>query len=149
MRSILGLLFFVGLAACGGSDSSSTCGPSGSWAITDTRTSTSGGLCASLSAISPGTVQLTVDSAAKTFTWSESGHQFAGSIDLGTCQGTVTTTSDTPTADPSVTITTTAVRNVQFSGNSVTGALVANVTASATVTGLPCSANYTTSGSRQ
>ncbi len=105
MRSILGLLFFVGLAACGGSDSSSTCGPSGSWAT--------------------------------------------GSIDLGTCQGTVTTTSDTPTADPSVTITTTAVRNVQFSGNSVTGALVANVTASATVTGLPCSANYTTSGSRQ
>src|SRR6185369_12292132 len=111
MRSVPGLLvltLIVGIAACGGSES--TCAPSGSWAITDTKASTSGGVCASLPASSAGTIQLSVDSAAKTFTWTESGVQFGGTIDLGTCRGTVTTTLNAPTADPTITVTTTGIR---------------------------------------
>lgn len=139
------------MTACGGSDSAPTCAPSGTWLITDTRTTSSGGACATID-LSPSTVQISVDSAARTFTWTEDGTPFAGTINLGTCAGTVTagfTGNITDEIGNAATLTMSVSRNVAFNGGSFTGSGTGALSTSGTVTGIPCSLNVTSTGSRQ
>jgi hypothetical protein len=156
MRSaiVVGVALVV-LSGCAGADSKNeTCAPSGSWHIVDTRTSASGGLCAGVDFGSDASdVQIAVDQANRTFTWLEDGFSFAGTINLGTCSGSVTTTVTmeigTDADGNPVTLTAAQTRNVAFHGNTYTGNGMSALSTNVAVTDLPCSLQYTSSGTRQ
>ncbi len=151
------MLIAMVLSACGGSGNTTStpaCTPSGSWRITDTRSSSSGGMCSNTTFASTVTdVTVTVDSTAKTFTWTESGNAFAGTIDTGTCSGSVTAAISQPIGTDSygnpITLTMAETRTISFNGGQMSGSVVAALSANTALTALPCSLNATTTGARQ
>jgi hypothetical protein len=104
-------------------------------------------------AVVTGTINVTVDSAAGTFTWVEAGESFAGTINTGTCSGSVTATlseqiGTDANGDP-IMLTMAESRTIAFNENQMSGSVVVALSANTTMTGLPCSLNATTTGTRQ
>lgn len=142
------------LAACGDSaEPAAPCAPSGSWTLTDTRTSSSGGYCATAEMATETTpVLITVNAAAGTFTWTEDGTPFAGTINLGTCSGNVTAGNSVPFVDEvgaDALLNASVSRTMTFNGNSVSGTAAFQMSTTGVLTGVPCSLNGSFTGTRQ
>jgi len=142
------------LAACGGSDGGGTpCTKiTGTWHLTDTRTSTSSTFCAQAITSGTSTVALS-QTTASTFTWTEtlsSGQSFVvngqGSVD--TCAANLTLSLSGTLNQPGYTLTLTGSRSLTFANNQVSGVSQDTLTTSPQQVGTPCTANFTTTGTR-
>lgn len=149
MMAVLALSLVV--LACG-DKKEPTCSATGTWQIADTRSSSSGGYCDTEDfATSTSTVQLTYDGASDTFTWTEDGDSFAGTIDRATCEGTVTAVKQVAFTDPDdqeQILTMTALRSFTLGGN-YAGTAAVTIEATGGLDGVPCTIAYSSTGTRQ
>jgi len=158
MKSVLAALAVALLAACGGTDSSSstapTCAPSGTWLMTLTKGQASSSVCNAISLSAEGDQVTSTSPSTFTFTagTGSGAISYAGTLNTGTCAANVvgsTTLQLTDANGTPVTVTIADARNLTFTNNTATGSGTLTGSASAAAAGVPCTLTYTVSATRQ
>jgi hypothetical protein len=151
------LIAIAALVACGGSDSGTPGTPCnkipGTWHFTDTRTSSSSTFCNSATGNGSSAVTLT-QNTSNSFTWAETslngGPSFTitgtGSID--SCAANVSLSLGGTSQQTGYQLTLSGSRSVTFEADHMTGVATVTLTTSPQQSGTPCTATYTTAGTR-
>lgn len=152
MKNLMAILSLSLVIACDDAKET-TCSPTGTWQIEDTRISTTGGsYCESADlATNVSSVQLTYDGTSETFTWTEDGDSFTGTINRSTCEGTVTATKQvtfTDDDDNEQVLTMTASRTFTIR-STYTGTANVSIYVTGGLEGVPCQAIYDSAGTHQ
>lgn len=138
------------MTACGGSsnDTTTACTPTGSYTYTGQVTAPSGWCAANLAGADSGSVTVAYDATAKTFSWTDSGDSYTGTLNTGTCTANLTKTQSVA-YDATHTLTATDIIAVQFTATGFTATSSGNVSiAPSDVSGLPCTVSETVTGTK-